>query len=313
MTFHSGCHCTASAKLGARLARGRPRPGRRARAPRPRDRGAEPVARPASAANSPRCGRGRRAARSSPPGSSITSCAGPYCTSSGCVLVLAMIVEARRPRARAAAACRRRRRSFPGSRGRRRTPARRWRWRAGSATAWSRRDADRAACPARSRAPRNAAARRSKDCPGRRCRRRAPRISVTSSGVSSTGISSGRQSAACTTAAMYFSPTAWNGCGPIMRRSAGMPMTGRAAHKHAVTRGLKVRALSIIFYGVGPATGPTAAIRPHLAVLAAPSGCTASSGASWAANWPIGRFAGRSRTGICWPRPARPVSKIINT
>ena len=32
--------------------------------------------------------------------------------------------------------------------------------------------------------------------------------SVTSSGVSSAGISSGRQSAACTTAAMYFSPTA---------------------------------------------------------------------------------------------------------
>ena len=27
-------------------------------------------------------------------------------------------------------------------------------------------------------------------------------------------------------AAMYFSPTAWNGCGPIMRRSAGIPMTG---------------------------------------------------------------------------------------
>ena len=69
-----------------------------------------------------------------------------------------------RPRARAGAACRPTRRSFPGSRGTRRTPARRRRWRAESATAWSRRDADRAACRARSPARRSARARHSTDC-----------------------------------------------------------------------------------------------------------------------------------------------------
>ena len=44
--------------------------------------------------------------------------------------------------------------------------------------------------------------------PGKKMPSTRARISVTSSGDSSTGISSGRQSAAWTIAAMYFSPTA---------------------------------------------------------------------------------------------------------
>src|SRR5512135_2933951 len=42
----------------------------------------------------------------------------------------------------------------------------------------------------------------------------------------SDGISTGTASAASATAAMYFSPTQWKGCGPRIRRSAGMPIRG---------------------------------------------------------------------------------------
>ena len=117
ITFHSGCHCTASAKRGASLHAERfDHAVRRARFDdQTVARGGR---RPASAANSRGRGPCRRARAAGRPASSITSCAGPYCISSGWVLVVAVIEEARAPRAASGAACRRRPRSFPGSRGR---------------------------------------------------------------------------------------------------------------------------------------------------------------------------------------------------
>src|SRR6185436_10163496 len=89
-----------------------------------------------------------------------------------------------------------------------------------------------------------------------------------------------------------------------MRRSEGIPMTGRWLIRDAIVRRTRrsggARALSLIFYGFGPAIGPTAAIRPHLTgdrrcpVQALPR-------ASSALNRPIGRFAGHNAAGICWP------------
>ena len=43
----------------------------------------------------------------------------------------------------------------------------------------------------------------------------------------------------------------------------GNAYDGSAAHK-TLSREPEIRALSIIFYGIGPASGPKVAIRPHL-------------------------------------------------
>ncbi len=69
------------------------------------------------------------------------------------------------------------------------------------------------------------AARRSTGCRSAGCRRRA-RAASSRSRSPSDGIRTGIASAASATAAMYFSPTQWKGCGPRIRRSAGMPISG---------------------------------------------------------------------------------------
>ncbi len=114
---HSGCHWTHSVKPLALLdgeglddAVGRARLDAQAVAP------SRLTAWPCTELTSKR---GRPTTRSStPPGSTSTSCAGPYCTPTGCVVVGAVVRPCRRPRAPPGAASRRAPRWSPACRGR---------------------------------------------------------------------------------------------------------------------------------------------------------------------------------------------------
>ena len=92
ITCHSGCHCTATAKSRASADAKSLHQAVRAHAPRFRAH-RRVSAHPARAREFTRM-RSLPASRcSTPPGTSSTSCAGPYCTSSGSLLVLAVIRE----------------------------------------------------------------------------------------------------------------------------------------------------------------------------------------------------------------------------
>ena len=226
MTFHSGCHCTASAKLGAVCTRKASTSAvRRARLDR-RGRGAERshalrvqrIHLDAVAAREP-------AQHAAPAQLDLVRRAVLHVER--LLRVLAMVVEARRPRAASGAACRRRRRSSPGSRGRRRTPASPLRTARGISGSVVASRCGSCSVPGRARrAARSDAAPRSTGCPVNRMpsKRREQLAQVERS--PERGDQHRQASAAWTTAAMYFSPTQWNGCEPNRRRSAGIPMTG---------------------------------------------------------------------------------------
>src|SRR5690348_14646967 len=97
----------------------------------------------------------------------------------------------------------------------------------------------------------------------------------------------------------------------MMRRSAGMPMTGRL-FINTLSRGPMARALSIIFYGVGPANGPTAAIRPHR-TPARGGGIPGLLGASLAQLDTFRRLPALVPRAYAGPPGAVGASKIINS